>query len=232
MSSYAALKERQRAERHTYPDALGLRVHRALSWLHRAEQSDDLDAKFVFLWIGFNAAYATELVVDHRISERRSFNQFIQKLVELDQSNQLHTLVWQHFAGPIRVLLDNPYVSAAFWEMQSGLCDQAGFKQQFEADKLAARNALANNNTAGVLVKVLENIYMLRNQIFHGGATWNGKVNREQLRDGTKILEVLVPQVITTMMDHPGALWGDAIFPVVGVSERQVKEVPQSRERQ
>ena len=218
MSLYAQLKERQRVERHTFPDALGLRVHRALSWLNRAEQSDDLDAKFVFLWIGFNAAYATELVVDHRISERHSFKLFIQKLVELDTSKHLHTLVWQHFAGPIRVLLGNPYVSAAFWEMQSGLCDEAGFKQQFEADKLAARKALANNDTASVLVKVLENIYMLRNQIFHGGATWNGKVNREQLRDGTKILEVLVPQVITTMMDHPNTLWGDAIFPVVGSS--------------
>jgi hypothetical protein len=65
---------------------------------------------------------------------------------------------------------------------------------------------------------VLENIYMLRNQIFHGGATWNGGVNREQLRDATKILEVLVPQVITTMMDYPNTLWGDAIFPVVGSS--------------
>ena len=122
MSLYAALKERQRSERHTFPDALGLRVHRVLSWLNRAEQSDDLDAKFVFLWIGFNAAYATELVVEHRISERRSFKLFIQKLVELDASKHLHTLVWQHFAGPIRVLLDNPFVSAAFWEMQSGQC--------------------------------------------------------------------------------------------------------------
>jgi len=218
MSDYAALKERQRAERYAYPDSLGLRVHRALSWLNRAERSEDLDSRFIFLWIGFNAAYATELVVDHRISERHSFKLFIQKLVELDTSKHLHTLVWQHFAGPIRVLLDNPYVSAAFWEMQSGLCDEAGFKQQFEADKLAARKALANNDTAGVLVKVLENIYMLRNQIFLGGAPWNGGENREQLRDATKILEVLVPQVITTMMDHPNTLWGDAIFPVVGSS--------------
>jgi len=30
------------------------------------------------------------------------------------------------------------------------------------------------------------------------------------------------------MMDHPSALWGDAIFPVVGISEREVKDVVQS----
>ena len=169
------------------------------------------------------STYATELVENHRISERHSFNLFIQKLVELDHTQNLHALVWQHFAGPIRVLLDNPYVSAAFWEMQAGQIDQSGFAAQFEADKKRARQALANNDTAGVLAKVLESIYMLRNQLFHGGATWNGAVNREQMRDATKIMQVLVPQVITVMMDNPSALWGDAIFPVVGKSANQTK---------
>lgn len=35
------------------------RLHRALSWLGRAEQEkDDDDARFLFLWVAFNAAYA------------------------------------------------------------------------------------------------------------------------------------------------------------------------------
>ena len=38
---------------------LSLRLHRALSWLNRAEQlADDPDSQFIFLWIAFNAAYA------------------------------------------------------------------------------------------------------------------------------------------------------------------------------
>jgi hypothetical protein len=223
MSNYTTLKARQREERAHYPESLGLRIHRALSWLDKSEQSEDLDSQFIFLWIAFNAAYATELVESHRLSERSSFNHFIHKLVELDHAKHLHALVWQHFTGPIRVLLDNPYVSAAFWEMQAGQLPEAEFAERFEADKAQARQALANNNTAGVLAKVLESIYMLRNQIFHGGATWNGAVNREQLRDATKIMQVLVPQVITVMMDHPNALWGDAIFPVIGKSVGQTK---------
>ena len=36
-------------------------MHRALSWLEKAEQSDDLDSRFIFLWISFNAAYAKDL---------------------------------------------------------------------------------------------------------------------------------------------------------------------------
>ena len=47
--TYKELKSRQRSERDNYPLNLGLRVHRALSWLDRAEQcEDDLDAEFIF----------------------------------------------------------------------------------------------------------------------------------------------------------------------------------------
>ncbi len=39
-----------------------LGVYRALSWLNCAEQhEDDLDSKFIFLWVSFNAAYAHEM---------------------------------------------------------------------------------------------------------------------------------------------------------------------------
>ena len=58
-------------------------------------------------------------------------------------------------------------------------------------------------------------IYTLRNQLLHGGATWGGAVNREQLRDCSKLLGKLVPLIIELMMDHPNTLWGDACYPVV-----------------
>ncbi|OBY90989.1 hypothetical protein A6723_020470 [Pseudomonas sp. AU11447] len=60
---YQTLKERHRRERDGEHLNLRLRVHRALSWLDRAEQADDLDGRFIFLWIAFNAAYACEIDV-------------------------------------------------------------------------------------------------------------------------------------------------------------------------
>ena len=45
--------------------------------------------------------------------------------------------------------------------------------------------------------------------------TWNGSVNREQMRDCGNLMGKLVPQVIEIMMDNPGTLWGDACYPVV-----------------
>jgi hypothetical protein len=41
--SHSALKHRQRAERDTHLEGLALSVHRALSWLNRAEQCADDD---------------------------------------------------------------------------------------------------------------------------------------------------------------------------------------------
>lgn len=81
------LKARQRAERHAHPPNLALRVHRSLSWLHRAELqagAADADGQFIFLWIAFNAAYATEIDERYRLNEQGTFRAFLQKLVDLD----------------------------------------------------------------------------------------------------------------------------------------------------
>lgn len=52
------------------------------------------------------------------------------------------------------------------------------------------------------------------------GATWNSSVNRDQLRDRTNLASRLVPLVIEIMLDHPEALWGDAVYPVVQTSAK------------
>ena len=86
---HASLKQRQRAEREGWPDGLGLRVHRALSWLDRAEQCSDLDGRFIFLWIAFNAAYAQDLSAMEVSREQQRLNRFLEKLVSLDSERCL-----------------------------------------------------------------------------------------------------------------------------------------------
>ena len=77
------------------------------------------------------------------------------------------------------------------------------------------QSALASANTPVLLSVMFNRLYTLRNQLIHGGATWNGKVNRDQLRDCTRLLGKLVPVIIAVMMDNPNAMWGDAVYPVV-----------------
>jgi len=63
---------------------------------------------------------------------------------------------------------------------------------------------------------MLNRIYNLRNQLIHGGATWNGRMNRDQLLGGCNLLGKLVPLIIQMMLDNPDTLWGDANYQVVG----------------
>ena len=70
-------------------------------------------------------------------------------------------------------------------------------------------------DTETVLVIALSRIYVLRNQMMHGGATWNSSVNRDQVRDCGRLLAKLVPLILEVMLDNPGTLWGDACFPVI-----------------
>ena len=213
---FATLKRRQREEREGYPTNLGLRIHRALSWLDRAEQceSDD-DARFIFLLIAFNAAYANEIGDRDRDPEQKVFGRFLNKLVELDSEDTLYELIWTEFPRSIRLLLDNKFVYQPFWDYHNGLLEEVEWKSKFDKAKGAANKALAGHQTVTVLSIILSRMYTLRNQLIHGGATWTSSVNRDQLRDCTAFLGKLVPFVIQLMMDNPNPLGGDACYPVV-----------------
>ena len=215
-ATHAILKERHRNIRDGMPEALNLRIHRSLSWLHRASQcQDDVDARFIFLWIAFNAAYAQEIPRSMHLSQQESFRSFLRKLDGLDTGKQLHTLVWNTFSGPIRVLLDNPYVFESFWSHQRGEIDAATWQERFAAGKRKAAILLAQSQTPELLGLVFQRIYTLRNQLVHGGATWNGSVNRVQLQDCVNLMGKLVPVLIAIMLESADSLWGDACYPVI-----------------
>jgi len=220
---FKELKARQRKEREGYSESVALRVHRALSWLGRAEQErNDPDAQFIFLWIAFNAAYAAESN-EEDMPERQAFRSFLRALLKLDNRGRFAHLVWEEYSNSIRVLLTNPYVFADYWRHHAGKLSAAQWSARFKASRRAAERALESNDSLRVLSIVLGRLYVLRNQLLHGGATWNSGVNRGQVRDCTKLLGKLVPAVIAVMMDHPTRDWGPARYPVVSDDTRSAK---------
>ncbi|WP_217516342.1 HEPN domain-containing protein [Vibrio metschnikovii] len=215
MLTFNTLKQRHRAERDQYPSALSIRVHRALSWLNKAEQCSDDDSAFLFLWIAFNSAYAQDFEQKSSFGERGLFQEFLSKLVELDNQQQLSAIVWEQYSGPIRCILDNEFILQAYWDYQAGRIDQESWKQARSKAKIAANQALSQNDTASVLSIVFARLYTLRNQIIHGGATFGSSANRQQLRDCTSLLQHLVPTLITIMMNSKQAMWGEPVYPLV-----------------
>lgn len=215
MLSHAELRRRFKSLPTTEsPDAWRIRLHRALSWLGRAEaEPDDPDARFLFLWIALNAAYAREIGLAE--SERNQVREFLGRLVELDLGGSLHAALFVQFTGPIRNLIENKHVYQPFWTAQQTWDASESWRDSFDAAKQVALRALMEKDTTRVLAIVFDRLYVLRNQLVHGGATWNSGVNRQQIRDGVAILGTLLPILIEVMISHPEKDHGDILYPVV-----------------
>lgn len=215
-SRFEELKVKQRELRSAFPEAVGLRVHRAISWIGRAEQeADDLDAAFIFWWIAFNAAYAAEAPASVLGSERSNFAAFFEKLIGLDAENRIYREIWTRFAGPVRLLLDNKFVFQPFWSHQNGVEGYDDWEDRFARGRDVLHKALARKDSKLILSTLFDRLYVLRNQLLHGGATWNSSVNRGQVRDGAHILASLVPIFVDLMLDNPGLDWGAPYYPVL-----------------
>lgn len=211
--SVAARLGRQLLERgETLPETTYVRLHRAISWLGRAErEEDDLDTAFLLHWIAFNAAYAHEFDLEQ--SERERMDGFIAKLLAVDAERALHQVLFATFVGPIRTMIKNRYVYEPFWRAWRERDPSEAWKEGFERSTRVALRALMQGDTARLLSLVIDRLYVLRNQIVHGGATWDSSLNREQLRDGTRLLQALVPVVIGLMLEHPEVDFGEVLYP-------------------
>ena len=216
MPNLLTLTEKFKSLRSLNPDALNLRIHRALSWLEQAENNTDLDSQFIFYWIAFNAVYAQDLANGIHNADKGLFVQFIHKLCDMDKDKNLYQLVWTTYSGSIRILLNNQYTFQPFWDYHNGLISEQYWLEQFESNKMRALKALTTQDTPKVLISVFNHIYTLRNQIVHGGATHGSSVNREQVKDACNILSGIISLMIEIMLDHAHEpFWGKPFYPVV-----------------
>ena len=214
--AYETLKTLHRAERDGYTEALSLRIHRALSWLQRSEQETaDSDARFLFLWISFNAAYARELDERRGFTERKLLIRYVNQLIKADEQSLIYHAVWHSYSESIRHLLDNEFVFQPYWHYQNGKISEDCWRDSFHLSKRAAAKALGRMDTKKVLAIVIDRLYTLRNQLVHGGSTWNSSVNRKQVGEGASILGLLVPLMIYLMMRSSDQQWGEPCYPVV-----------------
>ena len=212
--SAADLKQKLKQHKET-PESLAVRLHRAISWLKCAEENTgNYDLQFLALWISYNACYAIDEKSENELTERKQFNDFISKLVSHDHEKRFYNLLWHKFSGPVRLIIDNQFIYKPFWEAQRG--ENVNWKKQFEKSNEDAQKYLSKFEVAKLIEVVLDRLYMLRNQIMHGGATYKSKVNRAQVKDAVNILKLFIPIIIDIMIENRDEDWGEIYYPVVG----------------
>ena len=192
---------------------LTLRVRRALSWIERgAREQDDPDAAFIFYWIAFNALYAEDTAERSEKMEQNAFQAYLRKIANVDRERSVYGEMWDR-SGGIRDLINNRYVFKDFWKSQNGVGGFQNWKQDFDKELRDADSSFQRRDGFVVLRMLFDRLYVLRNQLLHGGATWQGSVNRSQVRKGAEIMAGLVPRFVKLMMDNPLSDWGKPYYP-------------------
>lgn len=196
-----------------------LRIHRALSWLKASEETDSKDMQFMLLWIAFNALYGqNKTFMEEHKSEKESFKNFFDKLLLLDKDNTLYGIAWNDYSQYYHHIIQNKFVFAPYWDYRNGKLNDEDWKARFEVGKNRLTfniSSIDPEKTTKVLGEIFERLYVLRNQLVHGGATYESDVNRSQIHDGVNILSGLIPAIITLVMDNPNEEWGSPSYPVV-----------------
>ena len=203
------------------------RLRRADSWHRRSKEATSDAEKFIFLWISFNAAYGAEVATvnfEENSRERDKFGAFLQNIVDRDEDGLLEEILWGTIPALIRHLLENQYVFMPFWYAVSGSQRAKNWEFQFRRINESVSEARRYRNVRGVLLEVFLRLYTLRNQLFHGGATYAAGWGGKQVKDGARIMECLVPVILEIMRADIEAnpdsdVWGLIAYPRINYDQ-------------
>lgn len=195
-----------------------LKIWRSLSWLKNAASTEQLDIKYISLWIAFNAAYADEL--SDIYGDKNTFLDFLKRICSYDSENSLQKILNKHHQTEIKQLLELPYTFQPFWDFYNGKRAENDWLRMFNATKRRANTAWNQKETHITLHVIFNHLYTLRNQLVHGGSTFESSVNRSQLSDGCTLLSALIPAILQIMMNYSSEVdWGKPFYPYVKPEE-------------
>ncbi|MGR3914798.1 MAG: HEPN domain-containing protein [Gammaproteobacteria bacterium] len=200
---------------HTVCDENNTRMKRALSWLNRCETNSphEDDARFLFLWIAFNAAHgADENANPGRSDSVAAFKKFLGVIVDFDQDkNRLASIALNQKEAFEETMADR-FLFQQFWAAEYPRINtrtkrpKKHWHEQFcnENEQMHEKlhgECLSKNQTKHVFRHVFARLYTLRNQIIHGCATWRSKYNPRSLEHGNTILGLCIPVFLEIMLD-------------------------------
>ena len=120
-------------------------------------------------------------------------------------------------SGPVCRLLENKYVYSEYWRYVRNEPTTFGPKSFGERAGKVGKD-IDWGEFRPALMKVFDGLYTLRNQIVHGGVTYGRGWGRKQLRDGSTIMGLLVPIILSIMHEdirkNPDtSTWGRIDYP-------------------
>ena len=209
---FTRLKARNRLDDH-----IGLRLRRAISWVTKAEnclEENDIDLALILYWIAFNSLYSR--VSNVYTKEQRGFHGFFVELLVYDKDKKIYDIMWDQFTDQVKAIVEDRYLFQPYWD-QLTRPDSAEnhWRRLLDKSYQLTLLALGQSDTPRLLSILFQRLYTLRNQLMHGSATYQGSINRAQVRHGGTILSYIVPQFIELVLDNPEIDLGEPNYPKI-----------------
>ncbi|RMH33377.1 MAG: hypothetical protein D6690_12305 [Nitrospirae bacterium] len=205
------------------------RLDRARSWIEaaRVQPSGQKHAAFIFLYIAFNALYGRRRYEGSEEEARRDRQDFLRRLRRMHDYDLRHgqnvlQRALEACRNPGIALIQDIYLRDDYWKRKV----RAGeLREQFRRRATQATASLTAGRYEEFLELLLQRLTVLRNQVFHGCATYGPKSKGiESLENGLAVLRVLVPAFHELMSRYGQHLdWPPIPYPRVG-SERHPAE--------
>jgi hypothetical protein len=175
-----------------------LRSYRASSWIRRAQAllAADLDGRFIFYWIAFNALYGQAKYRQEkteRVREEKDIETFLNVVMQIDRDEAILKTVADLRGTPAQLIRD-PFLSDLSWKRW----DSEGIFAKMDRERAAVQGA----NGRPPFHRMFGRLYVLRKQIFHGCSSEGGRKNRESLLRAVAVLEKLVPIFSDLVWEH------------------------------
>ncbi|MBF2735409.1 MAG: hypothetical protein ISN26_04950 [Betaproteobacteria bacterium AqS2] len=208
-----------------------IRMQRALSWLRRyAEDEVDKDIGFILHWIAFESLYGREENSQYskhgKVTTAKEIEKFFDELKATEMGRVQLVEATITIIDDIRAAFANPYISTAAWySYYSKKVPRAGGRHNpFAAEKPrpCTQSKLKDPKQYDAIIReVFLRMYLVRNQLFHGNATYKGHDDSEksaQIVSGYNILRQLMPPIISIMLrsmeeDPASERWGLVPYP-------------------
>ena len=184
------------------------RIHRGISWLKCANTCyQDDDQFYIFSWIAFNAMYGA--MDTDASTERDQHKTFFKNIIACDFEKKVCNILCDNLKPKIMILVKNKYIYAPFWYNEQGLEDYENWQEGFKKSKKDIQAALLGKTSPIFILSVIfDRMYVLRNQILHGAATYQGNINRPQIKSARILIQALLPIFIEIVLTNEDTNWG------------------------
>jgi len=219
------------------------RLSRAKSWLDAASVLEskskpgeiDHHTAFVYRYVAFNSLYGRWRTEESQRRAKTQFDLFFDNLGRLHSEDQSED-------GPNRWILPNALVqckrhwvqliddefldSKGYWDIPE---HSENFREKYSSQKSTALRHLDWRNFKPLLHLIFDRIWVLRNQILHGCATFGPKsLGWESVERANPVLRAMIPAFRNLMEKYPDVVqWPPIPYPRYG-SDQHVKRPPKS----